>query len=74
MEARLGRRRMPRVSPPAGVLSGLLQDDNVAVGITDDDFGGPRLSLWRAVEVDAAGVQSLVFGVEVVAGQHEPAQ
>ena len=56
------------------VWSGLLQDEHVAVRVAEDGLGGPWLPLRRAVELDTGGVQPLVFGVEVIAGQHEPAQ
>lgn len=57
-----------------GVQSGLLQDEHIAVRVAEDGLGSPWLPLWRAVELDTGSVQPLVFGIEVIAGQHEPAQ
>src|SRR5580704_10701656 len=70
----LGARPVYGRSSSAWCASGLLQDEHVAIGIADDGLGGPWLLLRRAVELDARGGQPLVFGVEVVAGQHQPAQ
>jgi hypothetical protein len=69
-----GRRGSPCWSSPAWCASGLLQDEHVAVRVADDGLRGPWLVLRGAVELDAGSVQPLVFGVEVIAGQHEPAQ
>ncbi len=57
-----------------GVWSGLLEDEHVAVRVAEDGLGGPGLPLRRAVELDTGSLQPLEFGVEVIAGKHEPAQ